>query len=130
MKLYVFDIEGQHVATISGEGNPECEATFAEMYDANDFVATYSPAFGFGGAVESDDAELINASRLKHKFLDQDGSFYFYEVEAGGETHKVTLTFDDDGGFDVSCVDGVDGGGLLAMPIVHDLYAYFKEVLT
>jgi hypothetical protein len=60
MKLYVFDLEGNHIATISGEDNPACESAFLKHYDMNDYVATYSPAFGFDSAVENDDAELIN----------------------------------------------------------------------
>ncbi len=59
--LYVMDIEGNHVATINGKDNAACEAAYMKHYDINDYVFTYSPAFGFGGAVENDDAEVIEA---------------------------------------------------------------------
>ncbi len=58
--LYVMDLEGNHVATISGEDNAICEAAYKGRYDINDYVATYSPAFGFDGAVENADAEIID----------------------------------------------------------------------
>ena len=41
--LYVFDNEsGEMVGEITGENNQECEALFAEMYDINDFFASYT----------------------------------------------------------------------------------------
>lgn len=59
--LYVLDLEGNHVATITGEDNATCEDAYKKHYDINDYVATYSPAFGFGGAAENDDATEIEA---------------------------------------------------------------------
>ena len=62
MNLYVYDPESmKHVATIMGNSNDTCEATFDERF-GDDYGSTYSPAFSFkGGLVRNSDAEEINA---------------------------------------------------------------------
>lgn len=62
-KLYVYSLDDNgHVATITGDGNLECEAKASEVYGGNDYGWTYSPAFGAsGGLTEAEYAEEIDA---------------------------------------------------------------------
>ena len=59
MKLYIYNIEDNtHVATITGNDNVACEAEAYDAYGSGDYGWTYSPAFGFSGALEENgDAE-------------------------------------------------------------------------
>lgn len=64
MKLYIYTpSDMQHVATVTGETNAECERAAAAAYDLNDeYAATYTPSFGAGdGLVANDNAEQIAA---------------------------------------------------------------------
>jgi hypothetical protein len=63
-KLYIYNIEtNEHVATITGSSNDDCEIVATERYGCNDYSWTYSPAFGFGGGLEyNDNAEEIAAN--------------------------------------------------------------------
>ncbi len=63
-----------------------------------------------------------------HLFINEGGVFKYYKVRASdGGIHDVTIKFDEEGNyFDVSCVDGIDGSGLLSMPIVSELHKYFS----
>jgi hypothetical protein len=65
MKLYIYSMEtNQHIATIIGRDNSECEGALAENYGSDDYGATYSPAFGcVGGLVENIDAVEIVADK-------------------------------------------------------------------
>jgi|688.fasta_scaffold01948_18 hypothetical protein len=45
--LYIYSIEtNEHVATITGSSNDDCEIVANERYGSNDYAWTYSPAFG------------------------------------------------------------------------------------
>jgi len=63
MKLYIYSLESnQHVATIVGNSNQECETKANEEYCSNDYGWNYSPAFEIrDGLVENMEAEEIEA---------------------------------------------------------------------
>lgn len=62
MKIYVLDLDNNHVATIMGDTDKAVEEAFENRFCSNDYSYTYTPAIGHAnGVVESDEAELINA---------------------------------------------------------------------
>lgn len=63
-QLYIYNIEtNEHVATITGSNNANCEAVANEQYGSNDYAWTYSPAFGVADGLEyNDNAEQIEAN--------------------------------------------------------------------
>ena len=53
MKLIVYIPEtDEHVATITGETNEECERVAKDRYGSNDYSWTYSPAWGMASGLE------------------------------------------------------------------------------
>jgi len=62
--LYIYSIEtNEHVATITGSSNDDCESVAKERYGWNDYSWTYSPAFKFDGGLEyNDNAKEIAAN--------------------------------------------------------------------
>ena len=61
MKLYVYDADSiVVVAVIEGESNAACEAVAEDRFGDEQYLSTYSPAFGAVDGLEwSDDAEVI-----------------------------------------------------------------------
>jgi len=65
-QLYIYSIEtNEHVATITGNSNDDCEIAATELYGSNDYAWTYSPAFGCAGGLEyNDNADTVNRMYL------------------------------------------------------------------
>jgi hypothetical protein len=63
MKLYVYDADTRVVvAVIEGDSNAACESVAADRFDDDQYLTTYTPAFGAADGLEwSDDAEKISA---------------------------------------------------------------------
>ncbi len=62
MKIYIYDDDNLHVATITGDNNESCEKKAEKKYPSNDYGWTYTPAFGASdGLTENENAEIINA---------------------------------------------------------------------
>ena len=53
--LYVYDADTREVAAIITGEQAACERTYVERFDVEQYLSTYTPAFGVdGGLVEGD----------------------------------------------------------------------------